>query len=582
MKWIYLVLAGVLVFGCLQAPPQNASPSPETPATPTPFIEPSLPPTQTPVLSDSASRGFETRADGAVRVSNPPENASDQNPAFLDENSVLFTRFAGGYNQGKATLVLLDLRDGSERIVVDDRGTAVSTSGNPFTPDKSRVCYSSDIQSEDDVWCAPLSGGAAKRITHDESGNHFIEPSVRHDGQRIAFEMHEAGNIDESNGQIWTTDFSGNLDVLLADDANNRLPQYHPTENKMLIQRNENGLFRLFVLNEATGELSDAGILTDEGTDASWTKSGGIVYSGEGSSLATPQIFLLKSGKNTRVTQSRMLDSAPSAAPRENQVAFESRTHQTEPARIWLKDVPATNAGFTIQKGASLAWQLVEPVDTSIEADVYDIDLFTNDASVVRGLHGQGKKVICYLSAGTWEPYRPDTEEFPMEAVGKPYAPPFEDEKWLDIKDQRIRDIMKKRLDLCKAKGFDGVEPDNVDGFQQDTGFEITAQDQLEYNQWLAQQAHARGLSVGLKNDGEQVEDLVEDFDFALVEECVSDGFCEQFKAFADAGKAVFIVEYTDGGVTLDELCATAKRREFFGLLKNRNLDAFEQTCQNA
>ncbi|MBI4360476.1 endo alpha-1,4 polygalactosaminidase [Candidatus Micrarchaeota archaeon] len=586
MKWMLLVLAGVLVFGCLQSPPQSASPTPETPVPPTPFIEPSLSPTQTPVPSDFVSRRFETRSDGAVRVTNPPGKQSDQNPAFLDENHVLFTRFADGYNQGKAKLVLMDLRDGSETVVVNDGGTAVSTNGNPFTPDKNQVCYASDAKSEDDIWCVPVLGGTPTRVTRDESGKHFIEPSVRFDGQRIAFEMHGPGDIDASRGQIWTTDFSGNTRVLLADDADNRLPQYHPTENKILVQRKENGLFRLFVLDEATGLLAEVGILTDEGTDASWTKKGGIVYSGESARLAVPQIFILEDDQSTRITDSAMLDSAPAASTK--QVAFESRERKNMPSRIWIKTLPVERAprppptDYTIAKGASFSWQLVEPMNTKIQADVYDIDLFESNASTVQQLHDQGRKVVCYLSAGTWEPYRPDAGAFPLEAIGRTYAPPFDDEKWLDIRDERVQDIMEKRLDLCKQKGFDGVEPDNVDGFQQKTGFDLTAKDQLAYNAWLAKQAHARGLSVGLKNDGEQAADLVNEFDFALVEQCVSDGFCEEFKPFVDAGKAVFMVEYTDQGTTLDEICFSAEQFGYFGLLKNRNLDAFEATCPKA
>jgi hypothetical protein len=64
-----------------------------------------------------------------------------------------------------------------------------------------------------------------------------------------------------------------------------------------------------------------------------------------------------------------------------------------------------------------------------------------------------------------------------------------------------LESIMEARLDMCKAEGFDGIEPDNVDGFLNDTGFPLTYEDQLRYNIWLADKAHERGLSIGLKND---------------------------------------------------------------------------------
>ena len=55
-------------------------------------------------------------------------------------------------------------------------------------------------------------------------------------------------------------------------------------------------------------------------------------------------------------------------------------------------------------------------------------------------------------------------------------------------------------VDLAVEKGCDAVEPDNVDAFLNRSGFEITADDQVVYLRWLADEAHARGLSIGLKN----------------------------------------------------------------------------------
>ena len=37
----------------------------------------------------------------------------------------------------------------------------------------------------------------------------------------------------------------------------------------------------------------------------------------------------------------------------------------------------------------------------------------------------------------------------------------------------------------CRDKGFDGIKPDNTDGFLNNTGFDLTYEDQLAYI-WLA------------------------------------------------------------------------------------------------
>ena len=63
-------------------------------------------------------------------------------------------------------------------------------------------------------------------------------------------------------------------------------------------------------------------------------------------------------------------------------------------------------------------WQLTNPVDLTVDAQVYDIDLFDNDAAVVQALHDKGRKVICYVSVGTYEGWRPDAAKFPESVKG--------------------------------------------------------------------------------------------------------------------------------------------------------------------
>lgn len=230
--------------------------------------------------------------------------------------------------------------------------------------------------------------------------------------------------------------------------------------------------------------------------------------------------------------------------------------------------------------GLSWQWQLHgSPTDQSFDVDVYDIDLFENDADVVARLHASGRKVICYISAGSREEFRPDRGNFPPEIVGKEYTG-WPGERWLDIRRiDVLAPIMRARLDQCKEKGFDAVEPDNVDGYEQDTGFPLTAADQLTYNVWLAGEAHARGLSIGLKNDASQAADLLPSFDWALTEDCFAQGWCEDMLPFIRAGKPVFAAEFSDTGITLGEFCPRARELRFSAILKDRDLTPARWAC---
>lgn len=194
--------------------------------------------------------------------------------------------------------------------------------------------------------------------------------------------------------------------------------------------------------------------------------------------------------------------------------------------------------------GQSWQWQLQGKLDPNLPAKVYDVDGFETTAAQVRELHRRGKRVICYLDVGSWESYRPDRAEFPPDVIGKRYEG-FPDERWLDVsRFRRFRKPLQARIAMCAGKGFDAVEPDNLAGFENRTGFAITASAQLRFNRWIAAQVHRRGMAVALKNDPVQVPQLLGSFDFAIVEQCFQYEECGRFVPFVEAGKAVFETEY--------------------------------------
>ncbi|MEZ5355402.1 MAG: endo alpha-1,4 polygalactosaminidase [Bryobacteraceae bacterium] len=225
----------------------------------------------------------------------------------------------------------------------------------------------------------------------------------------------------------------------------------------------------------------------------------------------------------------------------------------------------------------SWQWQLQNQLDLSVDVEMYDIDLFDNDAATVAALHARGRKAVCYVSVGTFEPWRADASRFPESVKGRALED-FDTEKWLDIRRWDVLGpIMEARLDTCKAKGFDGVEPDNVDAYTNRSGFPLTAQDQLAFNIRIAEAAHARGLSVGLKNDLDQIPQLVSHFDWALNEQCFQYQECGVYGTFTRAGKAVFHVEYE---VRPEAFCTQANSMNFNSLYKTFDLDAYRVACR--
>ena len=240
----------------------------------------------------------------------------------------------------------------------------------------------------------------------------------------------------------------------------------------------------------------------------------------------------------------------------------------------------AGGALFQPAPGTSWQWQLTGlPIDTSIDVAVYDVDLFETSDADLSTLHAAGRKIICYFSAGSFEDYRPDAADFPTNVKGNPLDPPWQNELWLDVNSPVVRQIMQARLDLAVTRGCDAVEPDNVDGYASDNGFGFTAADQLDYNQFIASEAHTRHLSVGLKNDVEQLGDLAAYFDWALNEECYDYTECDAYSTpFIDAGKAVFQAEYVDAS-QLATVCAVTQPLQLTTIVKHLELDAWRLAC---
>ncbi|BCX87943.1 hypothetical protein MIN45_P0310 [Methylomarinovum tepidoasis] len=228
-------------------------------------------------------------------------------------------------------------------------------------------------------------------------------------------------------------------------------------------------------------------------------------------------------------------------------------------------------------------WQLTGQLDTDDDSQIFDIDLFDTPTTTIAALHREGKKVVCYFSAGSFENWRPDAGSFPDSVKGEPLEGWY-GEWWLDVRQiDVLASIMQRRLDLAKAKGCDGVEPDNVDAYGNSSGFPLTREDQLRYNRFLARWAHERGLAVALKNALELVEELEPDFDWALNEQCFEYDECDRLLPFVTAGKAVWGVTYVDrrrqGRWQARAICPEAQRLGFLWQIRTWDLDDWKLSC---
>ncbi len=247
--------------------------------------------------------------------------------------------------------------------------------------------------------------------------------------------------------------------------------------------------------------------------------------------------------------------------------------------------VPSPSSVKPLTPGTTWQWQLTGTINTATldkstnNKKMYDIDLEDTSVSTISALKAKGIIVICYFSAGTSENWRSDYSKFPSTVKGSK-VDGWAGENWLDVRNLGVlMPIMTARMDTAVNKGCDGLEPDNVDAYTNKSGFPLTANDQKTYLISLANEAHKRNLSIGLKNNIDQVSELSSTFDWALNEQCYQYNECGVYSAFINKNKAVFGVEYSG---STSSFCSKANASNFDWLLKGIDLGATPRTaCRN-
>jgi hypothetical protein len=247
---------------------------------------------------------------------------------------------------------------------------------------------------------------------------------------------------------------------------------------------------------------------------------------------------------------------------------------------------PTRGTCYAPPVGSAWQWQLgCDTPDTcanlEVQVDWYDLDWEETPATTIDAIHAAGAHAACYISTGTWEDWRADRDAFPAEVIGNDYDE-WPGEKWLDVRRiDLLGPIMARRMAVCKAKGFDGVQFDNLDGWGTDNGFDLTREDDLIYAAWLANTAHAMGLSAAWENAVENLPALIPYMDWFIIEDCARWDECALTLPMITAGKFVGAAEYSDeyGLGEFLALCPAFEDQQIAALFKARDLTSPLVNC---
>ncbi|KNC80384.1 hypothetical protein SARC_07259 [Sphaeroforma arctica JP610] len=253
-------------------------------------------------------------------------------------------------------------------------------------------------------------------------------------------------------------------------------------------------------------------------------------------------------------------------------ISANNTAHETHRAEVRASmSTPVAGTSWTLE-----AWGYKDEVKDDNYMVV--VDMFDTSKSTIEKYQDEGHFVICYISAGTLESWRPDANTFPDSVLGLAMED-WAGEKWFDIsKIFELEELMEPRFQMARDKGCQGIENDNVDCFINKCVSGMDKVDltgyQLNYNKWLADTAHKYGMISSLKNAGDLVYQLVDWFDMVIVEECANYNECGLYKPFTQQNKGIFSVEYKTSSTAAK--CSEAKE-EF--IRRKWNSDSTWKDC---
>ncbi len=194
-----------------------------------------------------------------------------------------------------------------------------------------------------------------------------------------------------------------------------------------------------------------------------------------------------------------------------------------------------------------------------------------------------GRYTICYVNAfqtqaedRTWWTAKHD--DLLLKKNGKLVEDPdWPGEYMLDTstaaKRAAIASIEDAWLDSCAGKGFQGVEPDNLDSWTRSKSL-LTQADNVAMATLLARHAHADGLAIAQKNTTElgSTGRTEVGFDFAIAEECQVYGECAGYTK--PYGGHVIEIEYTDNPRKYYTQACSARGGTISVILRDRDVVA--------
>ncbi len=298
------------------------------------------------------------------------------------------------------------------------------------------------------------------------------------------------------------------------------------------------------------------------------------------------------------ITNSATATATESDPDTSNNTSSLGITVQNPPTPGTINLPPTGKIGWDWQIGASGDSNVTVPAGVTL----LDLDGFNISASKIASLKAQGIYTVCYIDAGSYEDGRPDSGLYPaylkiykdvqwnewfldVKDVFRPIQPAgtqLVNNQWVDASGKPLTGmptagafalLLETRFKMCADKGFDALEPDNLQN-DENAGGKVSLQEQIDFNGWVADTAHKYNLAAFQKNGPDKIllkdktgKMMVEKFDAILNEECQTNSECPPLAEYVKRGKLALNAEYAG---TLN--CTTSNTYTINSIMKDLGL----------
>lgn len=186
------------------------------------------------------------------------------------------------------------------------------------------------------------------------------------------------------------------------------------------------------------------------------------------------------------------------------------------------------------------SWGPKEPVSYGSNSALF-LDPDYASPQVFKQAKQKRTPIVCYMSVGTYEPFRKSSKAIPESALGNKVN--GWNERWIiPSKWKSVIPFMRDRLDRFKALGCDALESDNTDCYTYPNCPDKNSKPHtINYIKWLSREARSRGMLFGLKNTLDLIKTIDDSVDFYINEQCAEYGECG---LYPKNSKKRFHVEY--------------------------------------